>query len=164
MTSLNELLETTGVETLSPSREDRMDGEDWIAAKDILRAAFSHDIPQLKRLLQGYSTEPANVQDPVTGYTPLHAAIAGCCHIDSSTLAETTMAIEALATSTSTCPPDRLEAATETLQLLLQNGAIWNELDRNDETPGCLARRLKLGDLYEVMVDAGECDRRSKGT
>src|SRR5699024_7361713 len=33
--------------------------------------------------------------------------------------------------------------------------AIWNDLDQNDETPGCLARRLKLPELYEAMVDAG---------
>ncbi|MCJ1477860.1 Arginine N-methyltransferase 2 [Lambiella insularis] len=47
------------------------------------------------------------------------------------------------------------EAACNTLRLLLQNGAIWNDLDKNNETPGCIARRLGLERLYDIMVDAG---------
>ncbi|RMD44851.1 hypothetical protein DV735_g442, partial [Chaetothyriales sp. CBS 134920] len=39
--------------------------------------------------------------------------------------------------------------------LLLENGAIWNQLDRNQETPGCIAFRLGLETLYQLMVDAG---------
>jgi protein arginine N-methyltransferase 2 len=39
--------------------------------------------------------------------------------------------------------------------LLFQNGAIWNDLDAKDETPGCLARRLGLMGLYELFVQAG---------
>jgi protein arginine N-methyltransferase 2 len=38
---------------------------------------------------------------------------------------------------------------------LFQNGAIWNDLDSNGETPGCIARRLGLTELYELCVDAG---------
>ncbi|SLM36035.1 arginine n-methyltransferase 2 [Lasallia pustulata] len=41
------------------------------------------------------------------------------------------------------------------MRLLLMNGAIWNDLDRNNETPACLALRLGLSELYEIMVDAG---------
>ncbi|MCJ1386820.1 Arginine N-methyltransferase 2 [Xylographa soralifera] len=48
-----------------------------------------------------------------------------------------------------------LEAAEKTVRLLLQNGAIWNDLDKNNETPGCLAKRLGLNQLYDIMVDAG---------
>ena len=50
---------------------------------------------------------------------------------------------------------EKLAAATKTVKLLLENGAIWNDLDVNDETPGCLARRLGLKELYEILVDAG---------
>ena len=48
-----------------------------------------------------------------------------------------------------------LEAAEKTVRLLLQNGAIWNDLDKNNETPGCLAKRLGFSHLYGIMVDAG---------
>lgn len=50
---------------------------------------------------------------------------------------------------------ERVAAATQIVRLLLENGAIWNDVDANDETPGCLARRLGLKELYEMMVDAG---------
>ncbi len=50
---------------------------------------------------------------------------------------------------------EKIAAATQTVRLLLENGAIWNDVDANDETPGCLARRLGLKELYEIMVDAG---------
>lgn len=49
----------------------------------------------------------------------------------------------------------KIEAATQTLRLLLENGAIWNDVNIDDETPGCLAWRLKLKELYEIMVEAG---------
>ncbi len=47
------------------------------------------------------------------------------------------------------------DAAIQTVKLLLENGAIWNDVDAQNETPGCLARRLGLKELYEIMVDAG---------
>ncbi|MCJ1395152.1 Arginine N-methyltransferase 2 [Xylographa bjoerkii] len=50
---------------------------------------------------------------------------------------------------------NELDAAEKTIRLLLQNGAIWNDLDKNNETPGCLAKRLDLSNLYDIMVDAG---------
>ena len=50
---------------------------------------------------------------------------------------------------------NELEAAEKTVRLLLLNGAIWNDLDKNNETPGCLAKRLGLNNLYNIMVDAG---------
>lgn len=80
------------------------------------------------------ATPSPNVQDPDTKSTPLHAAIASCVPED---------------------PAEKLVVAEETLKLLLMNGAIWNELDCNGETPGCLADRLGLPTLYEVMVQAG---------
>ncbi|MCJ1399396.1 Arginine N-methyltransferase 2 [Xylographa trunciseda] len=51
--------------------------------------------------------------------------------------------------------PNEVEAGEKTVRLLLQNGAIWNDLDKNNETPGCLAKRLGLSSLYDIMVDAG---------
>lgn len=50
---------------------------------------------------------------------------------------------------------EKLAAATQTVRLLLEHGAIWNDIDVNDETPGCLAKRLGLKEIYEIMVDAG---------
>lgn len=97
----------------------------------LLLAAADHNIPVLSSLLK---TKSPNVQDPDTKSTPLHAAIASCVPED---------------------PPEKLLAAEETLKLLLMNGAIWNELDCNGETPGCLANRLGLPTLYEIMVQAG---------
>lgn len=48
-----------------------------------------------------------------------------------------------------------IAAAAQTIRLLLEYGAIWNDVDVSDETPGCLARRLGLKELYEIMVNAG---------
>lgn len=50
---------------------------------------------------------------------------------------------------------ERFVAATQTVKLLLEYGAIWNDVDANDDTPGCLAKRLGLKEIYEIMVDAG---------
>jgi protein arginine N-methyltransferase 2 len=35
-----------------------------------------------------------------------------------------------------------MEIVKKTLKLLLQNGAIWNDLDKKNETPGCIAGDL----------------------
>jgi len=97
----------------------------------LLLASADHNISVLTSLLK---TSSPNVQDPDSKRTPLHAAVAGCNKDD---------------------PPEKLSAAEDTLKLLLQNGAIWNDLDVDGETPGCIAYRLGLGGLYEVMVEAG---------
>ena len=41
-------------------------------------------------------------------------------------------------------PLGRPERALDVVNVLLENGAIWNQLDSNDETPGCVAYRLDL--------------------
>ncbi|KAG0639291.1 S-adenosyl-L-methionine-dependent methyltransferase [Tuber brumale] len=97
----------------------------------LLLASADHNTSVLTSLLK---TSSPNVQDPDSKRTPLHVAIAGCNKDD---------------------PPEKLRAAEDTLKLLLQNGAIWNDLDRDGETPGCVAYRLGLKGLYEVMVEAG---------
>ncbi|KAJ5369102.1 Protein arginine N-methyltransferase 2 [Penicillium cataractarum] len=48
-----------------------------------------------------------------------------------------------------------LASGAETVRFLLQEGAIWNDLDNKNETPGCLARRIGALELYELIVDAG---------
>ena len=124
-------------------------------AQLILLAASHHNIESLRTLLR---TGSASVQDAETGFTPLHAAIAACepspngvvdsensnGHLNGITVGD----------HGSTTESD-VEAAAKTMRLLLQNGAIWNDVDNKDETPGCLALRLGLKELYGIMVDAG---------
>ncbi|APA06238.1 hypothetical protein SS1G_01272 [Sclerotinia sclerotiorum 1980 UF-70] len=98
----------------------------------ILLAASNHDLSALKPLLRVPGA--ASVQDPETGFTPLHAAIASCEDSPS---------------------PEDIEAAKATIKELFLSGAIWNDLDTNNETPGCLAYRLGRKELYELVVDAG---------
>ncbi|ESZ98732.1 hypothetical protein SBOR_0970 [Sclerotinia borealis F-4128] len=98
----------------------------------ILFAASNHDLPTLKPLLRVPGA--ASVQDPETGFTPLHAVIASCEDSPS---------------------PEDIEAAKATIKELFLSGAIWNDLDANNETPGCLAWRLGRKELYELIVDAG---------
>jgi type IV protein arginine methyltransferase len=110
--------------------------------RDIVRAAGDHDLDRLQRLLDSSHFEgckPVDVQEPEHGYTPLHAAIASC-RSDGAT---------------DGILEDNDSKAYETVKLLFENGAIWNQLDRNDETPGCIAHRLGLTSLYQLMVDAG---------
>ena len=128
----------------------------------ILLAASHHNLESLRTLLR---TGSASVQDPETGFTPLHAAIAAC-----EPSAETTSEAEDGSSNGST--PNghvngvaggeekeegrsEVEAAAKTMRLLLQNGAIWNYVDKRNETPGCLALSMGLKELYDIMVDAG---------
>ncbi|KAI8934565.1 hypothetical protein NX059_008263 [Plenodomus lindquistii] len=108
--------------------------EDILLAKRIISAAERHDVPALKILLKQGS---ANVQDPTAtvATSPLHAAIASCG-----------MSEEGQQVSND---------AVQVVELLLQNGAIWNDLNKEDETPGCVALRLGQKDIYDIMVEAG---------
>ncbi|KAF2722380.1 arginine N-methyltransferase 2 [Polychaeton citri CBS 116435] len=117
-------------------------------ADEILLAATNHDLESLKKLLK---TGNANVQDAETGFTPLHAAIASCAP-DEDLDEDMEANGESDAVHSNALEE---EAALETLKLLFENGAIWNELDLNDDTPGCLAHRLGLTKLYEAVVAAG---------
>lgn len=133
-----------------------------IQAQLILLAASHHNLESLRPLLR---TGSASVQDPETGFTPLHAAIAACDHTSesSSQAQHGSAAIKAsnghINGNTngehSESEDPEMEAAVKTVRLLLQNGAIWNDVDKNNETPGCVALRLGLKELYEIMVDAG---------
>ncbi|KAJ4403762.1 Arginine N-methyltransferase 2 [Didymella pomorum] len=124
------------------------DVETDLSTQSILLAAAHHDIPSLRNLLRNTS---ANVQDAETGFTPLHAAIAACEPDADSTPADS----NGSKADAEEAEHDNVEAATKTIKLLFENGAIWNDLDANGETPGCIARRLGLKELYELCVDAG---------
>ncbi|KAF2742661.1 arginine N-methyltransferas-like protein [Sporormia fimetaria CBS 119925] len=117
--------------------------------QSLLLAAAHHDIAALRNLLRNTS---ANVQDDETGFTPLHAAIAACepeedNQVDHGATVNGNGEVNS--------GEAELEAAEKTVRLLFENGAIWNDLDANGETPACIARRLGLKTLYEMCVDAG---------
>lgn len=165
-------------------------GDPELDAQLILLAASNHNLGVLQTLLR---TGSANVQDPDTGYTPLHSAIAACekssppspikenGHSGSVELQHghradgeankaegpTGDSVEAntpnghsdnediAGSGSETGVAEEIKAAEKTIRLLFQNGAIWNDLDKNNETPGCLSRRLGLKSLYDLIVDAG---------
>ncbi|KAM4055161.1 protein arginine N-methyltransferase 2 [Hirsutella rhossiliensis] len=108
--------------------------------RDVLHHAWAHDVSGLKKLLD--VRERASAQDPQTGETPLHAAIRACGPASDAE---------------SDDEGDDLSAqeAKEALQELFFSGAIWNDVDCNNETPGCVAWRLGRNSLYRLCVDAG---------
>lgn len=127
--------------------------ETELQTQSILLAAAKHDTPSLRNLLRNSS---ANVQDSETGFTPLHAAIAACEPDEESEDAQTNGEThEPGVNGTKAGSEGAIEAAVKTIKLLFENGAIWNDLDANGETPGCIAHRLGLKELYELCVDAG---------
>jgi type IV protein arginine methyltransferase len=109
--------------------------------EDMIYAASEHDVEKLNNLIDTLSFDgcrAVDIQQPSTGYTPLHAAIISCIGSGSEAQSGTI-----------------IEQAENTVRLLLENGAIWNQLDRNDRTPGCIAYENSLVSLYNLMVDAG---------
>ena len=132
-----------------------------LQTQSLLLAASNHDLDSLRDLLR---TSSVNVQDSDTGFTPLHAAIVTCepSPLSRQSITNNTDANRDVLKKISGSEGNdgnqserTLAAAAMTVKLLLQHGAIWNDVDANDETPGCLARRLGLKELYEIMVDAG---------
>ncbi|KAI1134997.1 arginine N-methyltransferase 2 [Hypoxylon sp. FL0543] len=105
----------------------------------ILHSAWHHDLAGLKPLLK--EPESARVQEPTTGESALHAAIRACAPANQGALADDANDVE--------------EQAKAVVHELFMNGAIWNTLDDNDETPGCVAARLGLNGLYTLCVEAG---------
>lgn len=129
-----------------------MDIDTDTTEQEILLAATNHDIDSLRKLLRT-PTGSANVKDSDTGMTPLHAAIAACEPDEETAQDQKHMDGDEAATLQTSALEE--EAALKTVKYLLENGAIWNDLDNNDETPGCLALRLGLKKCYEAMVEAG---------
>jgi type IV protein arginine methyltransferase len=118
-----------------------------LPTQEILLAASQHDIDTLRSLIATHATtfedrRAVDVQDPETLFTPLHVAIAACETEDDPN--------DGMASA-----EQELEEARATVSFLLEEGAIWNQLDTNNETPGCVALRLGLTELYQLMVDAG---------
>ncbi|KAK0655694.1 S-adenosyl-L-methionine-dependent methyltransferase [Cercophora newfieldiana] len=101
----------------------------------ILTAAWAHDADSVRKLIDGPGQ--ASCQDPQTGETPFHAAIRSC------------------GPPSEDDTPEDLEAARKTVYELLLWGAIWNDVDDHNETPGCVAHRLRRPELYGLCVDAG---------
>jgi protein arginine N-methyltransferase 2 len=132
-----------------------------LQTQSLLLAAAHHDLRALRDLLRNTS---ANVRDEETGFTPLHAAIAACAPEEqvvngkrevNGHATNGDVAVAAEETEETEERKNELEQASKTLRLLFENGAIWNDLDGNGETPGCVAYRLGLRGLYEQCVDAG---------
>lgn len=121
------------------------DQDEEFQTQKILLAAAQHDTAGLRGLLR---TGSANVQDPETGYTPLHAAIAACDPVEQPHSANGHANGDGI-------HMEDISAAETTMKLLFENGAIWNDLDALNETPGCLALRLGLIQLYDIIVEAG---------
>ena len=126
--------------TIDDSMPARISAECPQDTRDILYHAWGHDLSGLKKLLDVPGR--ASAQDPQTGEAPLHAAIRACGPKDT------------------TEPDDEeedgcVEEARDVLQELFFSGAIWNDVDSNNETPGCVAYRLGRKALYEMCVDAG---------
>ena len=139
-----------------------------IHGQEILLAASQHDLTTLRDLLRLYSFPEyasVDIQDPETGLSPLHAAIAACDTEEENHVFvegcnsghENAREVDTYTAATNGLSPRQglVERAKETVRCLLQNGAIWNQLDQNKETPGCLALRLGFKELYHIMVDAG---------
>ncbi|KAG9694135.1 arginine N-methyltransferase 2, partial [Aureobasidium melanogenum] len=134
------------------AEDQAMDIDTDTTEQEILLAATNHDIDSLRRLLRTPKGS-ANVVDSDTGMTPLHAAIAACEPDDETAQDKKDMDVDEAATLNDAALEE--EEALKTIKFLLENGAIWNDLDDNNETPGCLALRLGLKKCYEAMVEAG---------
>ncbi|KAG9664392.1 arginine N-methyltransferase 2, partial [Aureobasidium melanogenum] len=134
------------------AEDQAMDIDTDTTEQEILLAATNHDIDSLRRLLRTPKGS-ANVVDSDTGMTPLHAAIAACEPDDETAQDKKDMDVDEAATLNDAALGE--EEALKTIKFLLENGAIWNDLDDNNETPGCLALRLGLNKCYEAMVEAG---------
>ncbi|KAG9528043.1 arginine N-methyltransferase 2, partial [Aureobasidium melanogenum] len=134
------------------AEDQPMDIDTDTTEQEILLAATNHDIDSLRHLLRTPKGS-ANVVDSDTGMTPLHAAIAASEPDDETAQDKKDMDVDEAATLNDAALEE--EEALKTIKFLLENGAIWNDLDDNNETPGCLALRLGLKKCYEAMVEAG---------
>ncbi|RPB29813.1 arginine N-methyltransferase 2 [Terfezia boudieri ATCC MYA-4762] len=104
----------------------------------ILLSSHDHNLSVLAPLLR---QQRPTCQEPETLHTPLHKAILG--------------AAQYLSISDCNLQEEKMKLAEQTVRLLLENGAIWNDLNREGKTPGCVADEKGLKGLYEIMVDAG---------
>lgn len=103
-----------------------------------LLTAWGRDLSAIKECFADVDSDIARWQDPVTGETALHAVIRSCGPASKEKEDDGSE-----------------EEARDVLQELFFSGAIWNDVDSNNETPGCVALRLGRTELYELCVDAG---------
>ena len=134
---------------MNPNMEEEVNVD--LVVQSILLAAANHDTSALRSLLRNGSS---NVQDPETGLTPLHAAVAACEPQDDHHVNGTNEHANGYGDDKE-LPGEVETAALKTVKLLFQCGAIWNDIDKDGETPGCVAHRLGLMSVYEAIVDAG---------
>lgn len=124
--------------------------------QEILLAASTHAVTDLERLTKEYENalnkvgfDGPNVQDPDTGATPLHSAIASGELGDRENVEEDAAIGDAAEEQKIT-----IAGAKKTIEWLLANGAQWNILDYEGKTPGC--RAWDLGrpgkTIYERIV------------
>src|SRR5437588_302207 len=123
-----------------------------LSIQEVLLAASQHNVSRLRGLIRTFHASrnedesaigvlnPVNVKDPETGYTPLHAAIAACEREEGSGVEDK---INGDATRAEfgrrseneeeedDDDDDELRPARDTVKFLLQEGAIWNDLDKN---------------------------------
>jgi type IV protein arginine methyltransferase len=125
---------------IDDSMPARIPGDCPDDARDVLYHAWAHDLGYLKKVLR--ENGKASLQDPTTGETPLHAAIRSCGPAEPSDEDDGE-------------DDGPVEEAREVIQELFFAGAIWNDVDSNNETPGCVAWRLGRKTLYNMCVDAG---------
>ncbi|KAK8151047.1 arginine N-methyltransferase-like protein [Phyllosticta citrichinensis] len=130
-----------GAETGAAPTTSAADDE-TLATQSLLLASSHHDVAALRDMLR---TTPANVADPETGLTPLHAALLAFEDDDDATKQLDKAELDKA----------ELDKAAETVKVLLAHGAVWNDLDARGETPGCVAARLGLTECYGLIVDAG---------
>ncbi len=123
----------------------------------ILHHAWNHALAELKPLLSVPGR--ASVQEPTTGETPLHAAIRSCAFLGNRQKTEGEGEgegdVDGVDNENEASKKDMEAKAKAVLVELFMSGAIWNDVDSNNETPGCLADRLGLRDLYRTCLEAG---------
>jgi protein arginine N-methyltransferase 2 len=112
-------------------------------------AAGAFDIPALRPLL--HNRDDANITDPTTLKTPLHTAILAYTPPKKIANGHGDKADE----ESKEEPDEELAKLIKVVKYLLQNGAVWNALDANNDTPGCIADEKGLKEIYEIMIDAG---------
>ncbi|KAJ6782999.1 hypothetical protein PWT90_09754 [Aphanocladium album] len=115
--------------------------------RQVLLHAWSRDLTTLKELLN--KPGAASDQDPTTGETPLHAVVRGCG------VAEPKEEANDEDDEEEEEEDGVIAEARACIQELFFSGAIWNDVDNNNETPGDTAWRLGQKELYQLFVDAG---------
>ncbi|XWW92280.1 hypothetical protein V2A60_000203 [Cordyceps javanica] len=119
--------------------------------RQVLLHAWSRDLKTLKTLLD--QPGAASRQDPKTGETPLHAVVRGCG--PSSEPGPGAGGTDEDGEEEEDGEDGVVAEARACIEELFFSGAIWNDVDDHNETPGCTALRLGRKQLYRMFVDAG---------